>query len=107
MDDQTFGPSTAATPDVFVLTQEITLTRQDVVDALTVAVLARANHLARLGTTRMRSLELDAQVNTNGTEIAGVVATVEARIDPAVVSALALTLPSVSVSHVPPPVEKT
>jgi hypothetical protein len=91
--DQLFNATAHSDGDVFLISQEVTLTRQDVVNALTSAVLARAGQLSRLGTTRLRSLDLDAQVTTNGTEIAGVVATVEARLDPSVVSALALSLP--------------
>ncbi len=85
-------PSTTNLPairDTYYVSQDISLSRQEVIAALTVAVLARAGELARFGQPRLRSMALDACVTANGADIAAVVATVEAPLEPNLVAALA------------------
>ena len=74
--------------NALTVSQEIRLTRQEVVDILAAAVLTNADSLARFGEKRLRSLALDARVVNGAVEIAGVVAVVEAQLDPRLVAAL-------------------
>jgi hypothetical protein len=74
--------------DTYYVTQDIALSRQEVIAALSAAVLARAGELARFGAPRLRNLALDARVSANGADIAGVVATVEAPLEAGLVAAL-------------------
>ncbi|CAH2605606.1 protein of unknown function (plasmid) [Rhodovastum atsumiense] len=78
-----------ALPNTYYVSQDITLTRQEVIAALSAAVLARAGELARFGAPRLRSLALDAKISIHGADIAAVIATVEAPLEPSLVAALA------------------
>jgi len=84
----------------YFVSQRISLSRNDVIDALRAAVLSRAGELARFGEPNVRQLALDAKVSQNaGVDILGVVATVEAQLDAALVAALsppALSVPALS-----------
>jgi hypothetical protein len=75
--------------DPYFVSQRITLSREEVVAALSAAVLARSGELARFGTPRLCSLELDAKVLPGaGVDVVGLVATVEAQLDAGLVAAL-------------------
>jgi hypothetical protein len=84
-----------AADEPYFVSRTITLNRQEVIEALTAAVLARAGGVARFGPPRLRNMTVDAQVTDGTADIAGVVASVEAPLDPAVVAALEATQASV------------
>jgi hypothetical protein len=77
------APQLTSPSKTFYVTEHVTLGREEVFAILRAAVLARAEDLTRFGETSIRSLALDAHVTAAGAvEVAGVSATLEARLDP-------------------------
>ena len=86
-------PDASADASLRFVSQQVTLDRAEVIAALAEAVLAKATELSRFGEPRLRNLALDATVGEgDAVDIVGVVAVIEAPLDPAVLALLSTSL---------------
>ncbi len=82
-----------AEPALRFVSQQVTLDRAEVVAALGEAVLAKATELSRFGEPRLRDLVVDATIGEgDAVDIVGVIATIEAPLDPAVLALLSTSV---------------